>query len=64
MRWGNLLHRAGIRSLEDLRDLEAEAVLERLQAAAMEGERLPRPAQIRVWLGKLPDPEKPRTFGF
>ena len=60
VRWGNLLHRAGIRSLDDLRDLEVEEVLERLRAAALEGDRLPRPAQIRVWLRRLPAaPQEP-----
>ena len=60
VRWGNLLHRAGIRSLENLRGLEAEEVLERLRAAGREDDRLPRPAQIGVWLGRLPPaPQEP-----
>ena len=60
VRWGNLLHRAGIRSLDDLRRLDAEEVLERLRAAAREDDRLPRPAQIRVWLRRLsPAPQEP-----
>tara|TARA_B100001971_G_C17986419_1_gene430049 strand:- start:391 stop:570 length:180 start_codon:yes stop_codon:yes gene_type:complete len=55
--WGNLLTRAGMRSLEDLRGRSANEVRALLVSASEEGgKRLPRLSQIRVWLRRLPPP--------
>ena len=55
--WGNLLMRAGMRSLEDLRGRSANEVRALLVSVSEEGgKRLPRVSQIRVWLRRLPPP--------
>ena len=50
--YGNLLLRAGIRSVEDLGQLSAETVLQKLDAAPHQ--RLPTLAQVRVWMRRAP----------
>ena len=52
--WGNLLVRAGVRSLGDLRGRSANEVLAIMSAVSENGKRLPRRSQIRVWLRRLP----------
>lgn len=47
-KFGNMLMRAGIRSLDQLGNLSAEEVAERLEAVAAD-QRLPTLPQIRVW---------------
>lgn len=53
VRHGNLLTAAGFTSLEDLRGCRADQVLERLRPLAR-GRALPTPAQVRLWLHRLP----------
>ena len=53
--YGNLLAKAGIRSLADLAALPAEQVEDRLTALP-ENVRRPTPAQIRLWIRRIPSP--------
>ncbi|MBI2506437.1 MAG: DUF4332 domain-containing protein [Candidatus Latescibacteria bacterium] len=55
--YGNLLLRAGISSVEELGQLPAEAVLEKLDA--IPHRRLPTLAQVRVWVRRAPDERNP-----
>jgi len=50
--YGNLLWLAGIRSVEELGRLSAEAVLQKL--AALPHRRLPTLAQVQVWVRRAP----------
>ena len=53
--YGNLLVKAGIRSLEDLAALSAQQVEERINALSGNVRR-PTPAQIRLWIRRVPSP--------
>ena len=55
--YGNLLLRAGIRSVEELGQLSAEAVLQKLSDAPHQ--RLPTLAQVRVWVRRAPHERNP-----
>jgi hypothetical protein len=50
--YGNLLLRSGIRSVEELGQLPAETVLQRLDTAPLE--RRPTLAQVQVWVRRAP----------
>ncbi len=53
--YGNLLAKAGVRSLEDLASLSAAEVDSRLSTIPGIGRR-PTPAQIRLWIRRVPGP--------
>ena len=59
VRYGNALVEAGFTSLEELRGQDAQSVLARMATASMATgalhQRLPTPAQVRLWLRRLPD---------
>ena len=53
--YGNLLAKAGIRSLADLAALSAAQVEDRINALPRHVRR-PTPAQIRLWIRRIPSP--------
>ena len=55
VKYGNLLGKAGIRSLADLAASSAEQVEDRLTELP-ENIRRPTPAQIRLWIRRIPSP--------
>ena len=52
--YGNRLAAAGFTSLESLRGWRAEELWERLRAEDLRG-RVPTPAQVKVWVRRLPE---------
>ncbi|MFH1572040.1 MAG: DUF4332 domain-containing protein, partial [Gemmatimonadota bacterium] len=53
VRHGNLLVAAGFASLDDLRGLTPDQILQRLRPLS-HGRALPTPAQVRLWQHRLP----------